>query len=181
MALLRWLLQPTDGLLMNLNSHVCLVVQLYHVCTGSSVHSGDIRFAMLVGTGLAFCNDSLTAKFDIIDLVLPPLSEPGRQQLLEQSELPGGELPSGAIQRALDQDPTLQYLCDGTLGIPGVFKMLGAAATAHFNNGHELGRYALILKHLHAQGPCRVLEPYCPRVLGQRLCGCILLLLQVPQ
>ena len=48
---------------MILNSPVCLV------------HSGDIRCAMLVGTGLAFCNYTLIAKFDIIDLVLPPLSE----------------------------------------------------------------------------------------------------------
>ena len=91
------------------------------------------------------------SKFDIIDLVLPPLSEHGRRQLLEQSELPGG-----AVLRALDQDRTLQSLCDGTLGIPGAIKVLGAAMTAHFNNGHELGRYALILKHLHVQGPCQV-------------------------
>lgn len=125
------------------------------MCAGSSVDSGNIRFAMLVGTGLAFCNFLLTSNFDIIDLVLPPLSEHGRRQLLEQSELPGGELPSGAVQRALDQDRTLQSLCDGTLGIPGAIKVLGAAVTAHFNNGHELGRYALILKHLHAQGPCQ--------------------------
>ncbi len=122
------------------------------MCAGSSVASGNIRFAMLVGTGLAFCR---FRKFDIVDLVLPPLSEHGRRQLLKQSELPGGKLPSGAVQRALDQDHTLQSLCDGTLGIPGAIKVLGAAVTAHFNNGHELGRYALIPKHLHAHGHCQ--------------------------
>ena len=125
------------------------------MCAGSSVDSGNIRFAMLVGTGLAFCNSMLTSKFDIIDLVLPPLSEHGSRQLLQQIELPGGQLPIGAVQRALDPDSTLQSLCDGTLGIPGAIQMLGEAATAHFNNGHELGRYALLQKHLHAQRPCQ--------------------------
>ncbi|KAK9817416.1 hypothetical protein WJX74_007232 [Apatococcus lobatus] len=112
-------------------------------CVGSSLHSGDIWFAMLVGTGLAFCNYTLTAKFDIIDLVLPPLSEPGRRQLLEQYELPGGELPSGAVERALDQDCALQSLCDGTLGIPGAITVLAEAATNHYNNGHMLGMEAI--------------------------------------
>ena len=137
---------------MILNSPVRRAIQLYRVCTGACVQSGDIRFAMLVGTGHAFCNLSITAKLNIIHLVLPPLSEPGRRQLLEQHVLPGGRLPSGPVQRALDQDLALQSLCDGTLGIPGAIMVLAEAVTNHYNNGHELGMYALILQHLHAPG-----------------------------
>ena len=105
---------------------------------GASQPKGDLRSAMLVGTGLSFCNFELTRRFNVLDLKLPSLTEDGRRELLAH-QLRELSLPDSEIKRCLE-DRSLQSLSADTMGIPGAVMQLMHAIKGHYGKGHEIGR-----------------------------------------
>ncbi|KAK9818508.1 hypothetical protein WJX74_004586 [Apatococcus lobatus] len=113
-------------------------------CQGESLSEGDIRCAILVGTGFSFCDFTLTRKFNFINLKLPNLTECGRQELLVH-QLCQFSLPESDVQGALE-DRSLQSLCADTMGIPRAVIQLMQVVVDHYGKGHEIGREQDLLK-----------------------------------
>ncbi len=106
---------------------------------GASQPEGDLRCALLIGTGLSFCNLQLTRRLNLLDLNLPNLTEDGRRQLLAH-QLHNLHLSEAEIARCL-KERSLQSLSADTMGMPGAVMHLMQAIQDHYSKGHEIGRY----------------------------------------
>lgn len=115
-------------------------IQAVHGSAGASLSKGDLRCAILVGSGFSFCAWDLARNLNLLDLRLPTLTEYGCHELLAH-QLRQLSLSDSNVQSCLE-DPSLQSLSADTMGIPGPVVQLMQAIQGHYRKGHEIGRCA---------------------------------------